>query len=61
MPSNRVEAALASGRPAEQIRAKCSIPTIAQNVKVKSLRVAELPASLPLVSAADLKRGQAEV
>ena len=57
---NRVEAALASGRPGEQIRTKCSIPTIAKNVKVKPLRVAALPASLPLVSAADLE-GKREV
>jgi two-component system, chemotaxis family, sensor kinase CheA len=41
-PMNRVEAALASARPAEQIRTKCSIPTIALSVKVTSLR---LPAS----------------
>jgi two-component system chemotaxis sensor kinase CheA len=57
---NRVEAALASERPAEQIRAKCSIPTIAKNVKVKPLRVAALPPSLPLVAAADLE-GKHEV
>ena len=35
---NRIEAALASEKPAEQIRAKCSIPTIALNVRVKPLR-----------------------
>ncbi len=57
---NRVEAALASEKTAEQIRAKCSIPTIAKNVKVKPLRVAALPPSLPLVSAADLE-GKREV
>jgi two-component system chemotaxis sensor kinase CheA len=37
-PMNRVEAALASERPAEQIRAKCNIPTIALNVRVTPLR-----------------------
>ncbi|HEY6302299.1 MAG TPA: chemotaxis protein CheA [Terriglobales bacterium] len=36
-PMNRVEAALASEKPAEQIRTKCSIPTIALSVKVTSL------------------------
>jgi two-component system chemotaxis sensor kinase CheA len=35
----QVEAALVSDRPAEQIRAKCTIPTIAQNVRVTPLRV----------------------
>jgi two-component system chemotaxis sensor kinase CheA len=34
----RVEAALASEKPAEQIRAKCHIPTIALNVRVTPLR-----------------------
>jgi two-component system, chemotaxis family, sensor kinase CheA len=37
-PMNRVEAALASDKPAEQIRAKCNIPTIALNVRVTPLR-----------------------
>jgi two-component system chemotaxis sensor kinase CheA len=37
-PMNRVEAALASEKPAEQIRAKCNIPTIALNVRVTPLR-----------------------
>ncbi len=37
-PINRVEAALASEKPAEQIRAKCNIPTIALNVRVTPLR-----------------------
>src|SRR4030081_624393 len=37
-PMNRVEAALASEKPAEQIRAKCNIPTIALNVRVAPLR-----------------------
>jgi hypothetical protein len=31
---SRIEAALASEKPVEQIRAKCSIPTIALSVKV---------------------------
>jgi two-component system chemotaxis sensor kinase CheA len=52
-PMDRVEAALASERPAEQIRAKCSIPTIALNVRVTPLR-AEAPSHpLPPASAAD--------
>ena len=37
-PMNRVEAALASEKPAEQIRAKCNIPTIALSVRVTPLR-----------------------
>ena len=51
---NCIEAALASEKPAEQIRAKCSIPTIALNVRVKPLR-APAPYPLPPVSAADSK------
>ncbi|MGD0469110.1 MAG: chemotaxis protein CheA [Terriglobales bacterium] len=50
---DRVEAALASERSAEQIRAKCSIPSITLNVRVKPLR-SEAPSNpLPPVSAAD--------
>jgi two-component system chemotaxis sensor kinase CheA len=45
-PMNRVEAALASEKPAEQIRTKCSIPTIALSVKVTSLRTTSLPRTL---------------
>ena len=37
-PMNNVEAALASEKPVEQIRAKCNIPTIALNVRVTPLR-----------------------
>ncbi len=51
---DRIEAALVSEKPAEQIRAKCSIPTIALNVRVKPLR-APAPYPLPPVSAADSK------
>ncbi len=50
-PGDRIEAALASEKPAEQIRAKCSIPTIALNVRVAPLRAPTL--SSPLASAAD--------
>lgn len=39
-PIVQVEAALVSDKPAEQIRAKCSIPTIATSVRVTPLRVA---------------------
>jgi two-component system chemotaxis sensor kinase CheA len=39
-PIIQVEAALVSDKPGEQIRAKCSIPTIAQSVRVTPLRVA---------------------
>jgi two-component system, chemotaxis family, sensor kinase CheA len=38
-PMERVEAALVSTKPVEQIRAKCTIPTIALNVRVTLLRV----------------------
>jgi two-component system, chemotaxis family, sensor kinase CheA len=37
-PTASVEAAFASEKPVEQIRAKCSIPTIALNVRVTPLR-----------------------
>jgi two-component system chemotaxis sensor kinase CheA len=50
---NRIEAALASEKPAEQIRAKCSIPTIALNVRVKPLRAPAPSYPLPPASAAD--------
>jgi two-component system, chemotaxis family, sensor kinase CheA len=42
---NRVEAALASEKPTEQIRVKCNIPTIALNVRVTPLR-AQSPSQL---------------
>jgi two-component system chemotaxis sensor kinase CheA len=38
-----VEAALDSDKSAEQIAAKCSIPTIVLDVRVKALRIASLP------------------
>jgi two-component system, chemotaxis family, sensor kinase CheA len=44
-PIIRIEAALASEKPAEQIRTKCSIPTIALKVRVTPLRVQTLPAA----------------
>ncbi len=43
-PIDRVQVALASGKPLDEIRAKCSIPSIAQNVEVKAL-VAPAPLS----------------
>jgi two-component system chemotaxis sensor kinase CheA len=45
-PMIRVEAALASEKPAEQIRAKCNIPTITLNVRVTPLRI-PAPSQLP--------------
>ena len=48
---HRIEAALASEKPAEQIRAKCSIPTIALNVKVTPLRAPAPSHPLPPASA----------
>ncbi|HXY77978.1 MAG TPA: Hpt domain-containing protein, partial [Candidatus Acidoferrales bacterium] len=54
-PIKQIEAALVSEKPVERIRAKCSIPTIALNVKVKPLRVkAPLP---PLAQAAAASAG----
>jgi len=52
-PITHIEAALASEKPAEQIRAKCSIPTIALNVRVKPLRAQAPSQPLPPASAAD--------
>ncbi len=50
-PITRVEAALASEKTAEQIRTKCSIPTIASGVKVAPLQIQTL--SIPLAPASD--------
>ncbi len=50
-----VEAALASEKPAEQVRAKCNIPTIASKVRVGPLRMAAASHSLPLAPAAEGK------
>jgi two-component system chemotaxis sensor kinase CheA len=52
-PITCVEAALASEKATEQIRAKCSIPTIALNVRVKPLRAPAPSYLLPQVSPAD--------
>jgi len=52
-PMNRVEAALASERTAEQIRTKCSIPTIALNVRVTPLRAQAPSHPIPPAPAAD--------
>jgi two-component system, chemotaxis family, sensor kinase CheA len=52
-PINQVEAALVSGKPAEQIQAKCSIPTIALNVRVTPLRAQTPSHPLPPASATD--------
>ena len=46
-PMNHVEAALASEKSADQIRTKCSIPTIALNVRVTALRLAAPSRPLP--------------
>ena len=52
-PGDRIEAALASEKPVEQIRAKCSIPSIALNVRVKPLRALAPSYRLPTVSVPD--------
>jgi len=56
-PITRIEAALASEKPAEQIRAKCSIPTIALRVRVTPVRIQTLSTTaLPPASGADSER-----
>ncbi|MFI5114794.1 MAG: Hpt domain-containing protein [Terriglobales bacterium] len=52
-PITHVEAALASQKSADQIRNKCSIPTIALKVRVKPLRVPAPSRPLPPAPAAD--------
>src|ERR1039457_898828 len=48
-PITRIEAALASEKPVEQIRAQCNIPTIALRARVTPLRAADFaePAAAP--------------
>ena len=53
-PIKQIEAALVSEKPVEQIRAMCSIPTIALNAKVKPLRA---PAPLPPQASAAASEG----
>ena len=48
---DRIQAALASEKSAEEIRAKCRIPTISQNVDVSPLRVQSPTARVPARSA----------
>jgi two-component system chemotaxis sensor kinase CheA len=60
-PISRVEAALASEQPAEHIRAKCSIPTIALNVRVTPLRIHAPSHLLPPVSAVDSELAVSEL
>ena len=59
-PIKQIEAALVSEKPVEQIRAKCNIPTIALNAKVKALRVPAPLAPLPQVFAAASEGSAAE-
>ena len=59
-PMNRVEAALASEKPAEQIRAKCNIPTIALNVRVTPLRPQTPSHPLPPALIADSEPADSE-
>ena len=47
-PIARIEAALASDKPAEQIRVKCSIPTITLGAKVTALSARTLLNALPV-------------
>ena len=59
-PIKQIEAALVSEKPVEQIRAKCNIPTIALNAKVKALRVPAPLAPLAQASAAASEGSAAE-
>lgn len=52
-PITNIEAALVSEKPVEQIRAKCSIPTIALNAKITAMRAEKLLSSLASASTAD--------
>jgi two-component system, chemotaxis family, sensor kinase CheA len=56
-PITRIEAALASEKPVEQIRAKCGIPTIALTVRVTPVRIQTLSTTaLAPASGADSER-----
>jgi two-component system, chemotaxis family, sensor kinase CheA len=59
-PTNRVEAALASEKPAAQVRMKCIIPTVSGKVRVRPLRASELSNSLPAVSVAPSRGAEPE-
>jgi two-component system chemotaxis sensor kinase CheA len=52
---DRIEAALVSNKTAEQIRIKCSIPTIALNAKVSPLRVQAAPHIAPPIAAGEVE------
>jgi len=52
-PLTQVEAALASEKSAAQVQAKCSIPTVALNVRVTPLRLAAPSPPLPPIPAAE--------
>ena len=54
-PVTLVEAALATAKSAEQVRAKCSIPTISQNVRVVPLEASALALPASAGSAAGLE------
>jgi two-component system chemotaxis sensor kinase CheA len=60
-PMNRVEAALASEKLAEQIRTKCNIPTIALSVRVTPLRPQAPSHPLPPALAADSELADSEL
>jgi two-component system chemotaxis sensor kinase CheA len=52
-PITQIEAALASDKSAELIRAKCSIPTIAANVEIAPLRIESPSLPIPTPTALD--------
>ncbi|MGC2247642.1 MAG: Hpt domain-containing protein, partial [Terriglobales bacterium] len=61
---DRIQAALASEKSVDEIRAKCSIPTISQNVEISPLRISAptnriTPKSAPSESAEQIPPGDA--
>jgi len=55
-PITQIEAALASEKSAEQIQAKCRIPTIAHNVKVNSLDLSEFASDAGVLDSVGAER-----
>ncbi|MBZ5663855.1 MAG: chemotaxis protein CheA [Acidobacteriia bacterium] len=60
-PVTRIEAALVSEIPAEQIKAKCNIPTIALNVRVTALSAKTLLKALPVASVPETNAADSEI
>ncbi len=56
-PISRIEAALASEKSADEIEAKCRIPTIARNVKVTALDGSELASEAGAPDSVEVEKG----